>query len=272
MARKKGNMPQRRGVLYAIMIFLVFLMLLVLAVGGLWLLHRNRDFYSALRMKIHPRFYLSTALLLLGSSVLYTPFSYGISHFFLLASRGEGRFGALFFLFARPVMLLKAIVVSVVKKMWIYLERLAVLLAAALLEVLLFFAFLLFTGEDLFSVRGDPFAAAAEFMLRSPALIALSAVLWAGVLFMMLVSYLRYILCKYVLLSVPEASVLQAVKVGRLAIRGHLFQTLFFYLRYAALCILSLFGMSGGKEAFSSYASRLAEQGWHLYCRRRSLR
>ncbi len=273
MGRREGGAPQRRGVLYAMMIFLIFLLLLALAVGGLWLLHRNRDFYSAFRMRIHPRFYLSTALLLLGSSVLYTPFSYGISRFFILACRGEGRFSALFFLFGRPALLAKAILVSVMKKLWIYLERLVVLLAAALIEVGLFFSFLLFTGEDLFSVRGNPFAAAADFMLRSPALITLSALLWAGVLFMMLISYLRYILCKYVLLSVPEASAVQALKVGKLAIRGHLWKTLFFYLRYSALCILSLFGASGaGKVPFSSYACRLAEEGWHLYCRRRSLR
>ena len=273
MPRQNGGAPQRRGVLYAMMLFLLFLILLALAVGGLWLVNRNSDFYSTFRMRIHPRFYLSTALLLVGSSVLYTPFSYGISHFFILASRGEGRFSALFFLFARPWLLAKAIGVSVLKKGLIYLERLAVLLAAALLEVVLFFSFLLFTGEDLFAVRGDPFAAAAEFMLRSPALIALSALLWAGVLFMMLISYLRYILCKYVLLCIPEASTLQALKVGTLAIRGHLWRTLGFYLRYGAVCILSLFGVSGaGKVPFSAYAGRLAEEGWHLYCRRRSLR
>ncbi len=273
MARQKGGAPQRRGVLYATMLFLFFLMLLALAVGGLWLLHRNRDFYSAFRMRIHPRFYLSAGLLLLGSSVLYTPFSYGISHFFILSSQGEGRFPALFFMFARPFLLAKAIFVSIFKKVLIYLERLTVLLAAAIAEVALFFLFLLFTGEDLFSVQGDPFAAAAEFMLRSPALIALSALLWAGVLFMMLISYLRYILCKYVLLSIPEASAFQALKVGRVAIRGHLWHTLAFYLRYGALCVLSFFGVSvAGKTPFSTYALRLAEEGWHLYCRRRSLR
>jgi hypothetical protein len=248
-------------------------LLLAFALGGLWLYHRNRDFYSAFQMRLNPSFYLSAAILLLISSILYTPFSYGISHFFILASRGEGKFSALFFLFKRPGLMVKAIGVSIVKKVRIYLERLMVLLAAAIVEVALFFSFLLFTGVDLFSVRVDPFAAAAEFMLGSPALIALSILLWVGVLIMMLISYLRYILCKYVLLSIPEASVSQAMKVGKLAIRGHLWRTLFFYLQYGALCILSLFGGSAaGKIPFSSYACRLAENGWHLYCRRRSLR
>lgn len=276
MSRSFKNV-EHRGVLYAIMILLTFLLAVGLFLGGLLLFHVNGDFYSAFRNRLDGGFYLSAALVLVFSSLLYTPFSYGISYYFI---RGNGRFYDLFFLFRRPLMLTKATAVSALKKILSYWERLLLLLAAALLEVALFFTFLVVTGEDVFSVQRDPFRLAAEFMLRSPWLIALSVLLWSGVLFGMLIIYLRYILCKYVLLLYPDAGVLQALWVGRGAIRGHLLRTLFFYLRYGAYCVLTVlsFGFSTRMirperhKSFSVYACSLAEAGWRDYCRRRSRR
>ena len=272
MRRNKPYVP-RRGILYALMLFLAFLSLLVLAIGGLYMYHRNRDFYSAFQSRLHPAFYLSAVGLLMFSSVLYTPFSYGISNYFILASAGKAKFSSLFFLFCHPIMLMKATAIAVVKKILIYLDRLMVLLAAALLEVFMVFAFLLLSGEDLFAIRQDPFELVADFMLRSPGLIALSVLLWSGVLFAMLMGYLKYILCKYVLICVPAVGVWQAIHVGREAIRGHRWQTLYFYLRYGACLILRIAPHSESQiQPFSIYASALAEAGWRNYCRKRSLR
>lgn len=268
-------MLESRGVFYAIMILLVFLVVLLLALGGLYLFHVNRDFYSALKNELDRGFYFSAGLLILFTSVLYTPFSYGISHYFILSARGEARFRELFFLFRRPLLLTKATAVSVLKKILVYLERLFLLLVGAVLEVVLFFSFLVVTGEDIFSVQEDPFRLAAEFMLHSPWLIGLSVLLWCGVLLGFLVIYLRYILCKYVLLQYPDAGVLQAIRIGRSAIRGHLLKTMLFYLCYGAACVLTVlsFGFSGrGRRSFSVYASELVEAGWRDYCCRRSLR
>lgn len=272
-------MLESRGTLYAVMTVLAFLLLLVLTLGGIFLFHINKDFYSALRGELNRGFYWSAALILFFSSVIYTPFSYGISHYFLLSVSGEARFSALFFLFQRPALLSKATLVSILKKLLVYLERLAVLLAAAVLEVALFFLFLVVTGENIFAVEGNPFLLAAEFMLRSPLLIGLSVALWSVVLFSVFIIYLRYILCKYVLLEYPDASVLQAVRIGKRAIRGHFFKTLLFYLRYGAFCILNVlsFGLYARlapmkHQSFSVYAVGLVREGWREYCRRRSLR
>ena len=277
MGRKQIYNAEHRGIFYAIMILLAFLLVVLLLLGGLFLFHVNEDFYSTFRNRLNGGFYLSAVLLLLFSSLLYTPFSYGISYYFI---RGSGRFRDLFFLFRLPFMLTKATVLSALKKLLSYLEQLSLLLLAALVEVALFFSFLVVTGEDVFSLQHDPFLLAAEFMLRSPWLIALTILLWSGVLLGMLIIYLRYILCKYVLLLYPDVGVLQALRVGRNAIKGHLMRTLLFYLRYGAYCILLVlsFGLTsrmvrpGRHKSFSAYACGLVEAGWQDYCRRRSRR
>ena len=273
MPQRKKAPPRRRGVFYVLLLLVLFAALVVCGIGGLYLYHRNRDFYQAFRLRLSPSFYLSALGFLLFSSVLYTPFSYGISYYFLCSFEGRARFLALFFLFGRPLLLIKAIAVSIGKKACIYLERLVVLFIAALLEVLLFFLFLLFKGEDLFGIEGNPFILAAEFMAHTPPLIALSILLWCGVLLMMVLSSMRYVLCKYLLLSVRDAGVFQVLRVGRQAIRGRLLQTLFFYIRYIVLLLLAIFSRYGSeREPFSVYAERLAMAGWRDYCRKRSLR
>lgn len=280
MRSKQQAALESKGILYAIMLLLAFLLAVALGVGGIFLFHRNKDFYTALAGQLSGGFYLSAAVLLIFSSILYTPFSYGISRFFILLAQGEARLKEFFFLFRQPVLLTKAVAVSIVKKSLIYMERLLLLLAGALLEVVLFFSFLVVTGKNIFNVQQNPFRLAAEFMMRSPWLIGLSVVLWCLVLFGMLIIYLRYILCKYVLLQYPDVGVFQAIRVGRSAIRGQLVRTMLFYLRYGAFCIITVlsFGLSSrlakspGHRSFSAYACALVEQGWHNYCRRRSMR
>lgn len=266
--------------LYAVMLTLLFLLFLGLMIGGFLLFQSKGDFYSALKGELNQALFFSAGFLLIFFSILYTPLSYGISHYFLLSKKGQARFRDIFFLFKKPKLLLKAVVVSVFRKVLVYLEWLALLLLAAVLEVLLFFLFLLFTGEDLFGVQGNPFVLAADFMLGSPLLIALSILLWSGVLLGLLGIRLRYILCKYVLLSFPDASPRQAIGVGKFAVRGRIISTVFFYLRYAALFILNLFSLgrssmldrSAAKISFSVYACGLVKQGWRDYCKKRSLR
>lgn len=273
MRSKRVDHAERRGVLFAMMLLLGFILVMGLLLGGLYLFHVNGDFYSAFRHRLDGGFYLSAVLILLFSSVLFTPFFYGISYYFL---QENGRFSQLFFLFHRPLLLTKATAVSVIKKILSHLERLALLLAAAILEVGLFFSFLVVTGEDVFAVSQDPFLAAAEFMLRSPWLISLSVILWSGVLLGMLIIYLRYILCKYMLLLYPDVGVLQAIRVGRRAIKGHLWRTMLFYLGYGAYCVLLIlsFGLyrPARHQLFSAYAAELTRAGWRDYCRRRSRR
>ncbi len=271
---------ESRGFLYAVMTLLAFLISVIISLGGLFLFNMNGDFYSALQGEINQGFFLSALLVLIFSSILFTPFSYGISHYFILSARERASFRALFFLFHQPILLTKATVVSILKKILIYFERLLLLLVAAILEVLLFFSFLLVSGADIFSVQENPFRLAAAFMLGSPWLVGLSILLWSCVLYGFILINLRYLLCKYVLLQYPAANVMQAVQVGRQAIRGKLFRTLLFYLRFCAIAVLTTlsFGLSARfadgiyQRSFSSYACELVEKGWQDYCRRRSLR
>ena len=77
--RKKAFSGENRGILYAIMITLIFVLLLVAGVGGLLLYKTQGDFYSAFRGRLDQSFYLSAFGMLVATAVLYTPFSYGIS-------------------------------------------------------------------------------------------------------------------------------------------------------------------------------------------------
>ncbi|MBQ6823782.1 MAG: hypothetical protein IJP27_03945 [Clostridia bacterium] len=246
---------ERRGMVYAILLGGGFLAVLILTTGGLWLYHANGNFYNALKGQFHRGFYLSAILLFVFSSVLYTPFSYGISHYFLLAAKKKVGFRDVFFLFRRPILLSKATVVALLKKALVWLERLFLLLFAAILEVLMFFFFLVVDGQDVFSVEGPFFQRAAEFMLGSPWLIGLSVSLWCGVLLGMVLIWLRYLLCKYVLLCYPDAGILQTIRVGRSSMH---------YLR--------LLGYLTANCSFSVYAAAMVEEGWREYCRKRSLR
>lgn len=278
MAPPRQRVLESRGIFYAVMTALGALAVLGLALGGLWLFHRNGDFYSALRGRLDSGFYWSAALLLVFSSVFYTPFSYGISHYFLRSFEGQARFSDLFFLFRAPRLLTKATVLSMIKKGLVYLERLVVLLVGAVIQVALFFISLVITGENVFAVQGNPFLLAAQFMGHTPWLMGLSVVLWCGMLCLFFYIYLRYILCKYVLLLYPDVSVFQAIRVGKRALLGHLGATLLFYLGYGAFGVLNLLTMglyarrARKHTGFSVYAARLVRRGWQDYCRRRSLR
>lgn len=258
------------------MLSLLFMVFLILIAGGFLLFQAKGDFYSALKGELHRVFLFPAIFILLFSSILYIPFSYGITNYFLLSQKGEARFSSFFFLLKDGRLLLKAVVLSIYKKLLIYLEGVVLLLSAAILEILLFFSFLLVCGEDLFSVRGDPFSLAADFMIRTPVLILLSVVLWSGVLLGFLLIRLRYIFCKYILLRYNDASPRQAILSGRLASRKHLFQTVSFYLRSAVSYLLVVMTLGrrtfGNRKRFSVYADEQAQRGWHQYCSKRSMR
>ncbi len=246
-------------------------------IGGLALYQINGDFYAALQGGLHRGFYYQTFAVLAASSLVYAPFSFGISHYFIGAAQGMARFLDLFYLFRRPRMLAKAALLTLIKKLLIYWERILLLLLGTLVEVGLFWAFLVFSGEDVFSVDGNPFVQAGAFMLRSPELITLSVILWSGVLFGIFIIFLRYVLCKYVLICYPDVRIFQAIRVARISIRGKLLRTMLFYLRYGSYVLLTLltggvFGRSRGVKhrTFSVYACGLVQEGWLLYCDRRS--
>ena len=275
--KRRNYILESRGILYAAAMALLFAALIFLVIGGIALYQINGDFYEAFRGGLHRGFYFQTIAVLAASSWVYAPFSFGISRYFISASQGTARFFEFFYLFRRPRTLAKAALLTLVKKLLTYWERLLLLLAAATLEVGLFFGFLILSGKDVFSMGGNPFVQAGEFMLQSPRLIAMSIILWCGFLIGLFVIFLRYVLCKYVLICYPDIRIFQAVRVARLSIRGKLLRTMFFYLRYGSYVLLTLltFGAFGRRtrlkhRTFSAYACQLVRDGWGVYCDRRS--
>ena len=77
MKKERTPWAEGRGIFYATMVMLTFLAGLALLLGGVYLYNRNKDFYSALQGELNRGFYLTALLVLLGSSVVYTPFSFG---------------------------------------------------------------------------------------------------------------------------------------------------------------------------------------------------
>jgi len=277
MKRRTKKFFEGRGILYASATLLLFAAAVFLLIGGMLLYQINGDFYAAFRGGLHQGFYYQTIAVLAASSLVYAPFSFGISRYFIGAAQDSSRFSDLFFLFRKPRMLAKAALMTLIKKLLTYWERLLLLLLAATVEVLLFWSFLVLSGEDIFSMDGNPFIQAGEFMLRSPRLIALSIILWSGVLCGIFIIFLRYVLCKYVLLCYSDVRVFQAIRVAKLSIRGNLLRTMLFYLRYSSYVLLTLltfgaFGRLRGvkHQSFSTYACSLVREGWIRYCNQRS--
>lgn len=277
MKRRTKKFFEGRGIFYATATFLLFTAAVLLLLGGMLLYQINGDFYAAFRGGLHQGFYYQTIAVLAASSFVYAPFSFGISRYFIGAAQDASRFSDLFYLFRKPRMLAKAALLTLLKKLLTYWERLLLLLLAAMAEVGLFWSFLVLSGEDIFSLGGNPFVQAGAFMLRSPQLIFLSIVLWSGVLFGFFIIFLRYILCKYVLICFPDVGVFQAIRVAKISIRGEVLRTLLFYLRYSSYVLLTMltFGTFGRRRGvkhrtFSIYACDLVHVGWGKYCDRRS--
>lgn len=254
-----------------ITVFLIFFASVAAAVTALWLYNTKGDFVTAVKNDVFlaPKLFGYTVLIMFLSSILYTPLSFGISNCFL--SKDGFSVKALFFIFLKPKLLFKAVLMNTVKKVCIYLLRLFVLALALVLECGVFTICIILSGENIFIYERDFLQSVLEFMTTDKFFIILTVLQWSLVLFALLYINIRYILCKYVMLARPNVNVFEAISVGLLASSGKAFSIMLFYLRFVAAWLLRAvtFGRLRYKLSFSQYAFRLAEDGFMLKMMRR---
>jgi len=100
----------------------------------------------------------------------------------------------------------------------------------------------------------------------------LSVILWILILLVFTVTHLRFMLCKYALLCYNDLTVVEAIGVGRAAVRGRLLLLVNRLLKKCAYYIIligSFWLMRNIKrqksESFALMAMRWVEQGRNLY-------
>lgn len=234
------------AIINGISIAIVFLGAVVIAFLAVAAYYYEGEFVSALKECINPtpRFVVSTVLVVFFTSVLYTPFSYGISTYFLKSKTGKPSVLQIFYLFNNIKLLFKAIAVDTVRRTLTLILRFMVLCVAVAVELFVI------------AIIGD---------VTRTVFIILTVCMWSVVITVFFIIKLKYILCKYVLIANSNCSVADCLLTGSRAIRGKVIQTLRFYLKYLAIYIFSFFtlGFSGAKrvnrdrDSFCTYAVRL---------------
>ncbi len=207
------------------------------------------EFVSALSLRIKPtpRFIVTTVLVLFFSSVLYTPFSYGISMYFLKSKTTKSTILTCFYLFKNKRLLVKAILVDTLRRVITTFLRACVLVIAVVLELLLLGLF--------------------KDVTRS-VFVSVTVVMWCFVIVTFFIIKLKFILCKYALIANPQAKVVDCIKIGTRAINKKIVVTLRFYLKYLAIYIFMFFTIgfsrarriNRSRDSFCTYAVGLVSK------------
>lgn len=229
-------------IIKGISVALVFAAAVIMLICAIFAFLYEGDILSTL----NARFFYSALSVLFVSSVIYTPFSYGISYYFLRSRSGNSDFFHVFYLFRAPRLLFKAVACDIIRRTVITLLRIALLILAALLELMI--------------IRLVPH--------DSGMLIILHVFSWGTVLFLMFVIKIRFILCKYVLIQYPCTGVTDAIRLGLAASRGHTPAIIRFYIKYLAVYIFTFLtlGMSRARrlsrtrESFCTFAVSLIKR------------
>ncbi len=213
----------------------IFILVVVLALVAFF---NEGEFVSALsqRVKLTPRFVITTVLVLFSSSVIYTPFSYGVSMYFLKSKTGKAGLSHVFYLFKDIPLLLKAIAVDTIRRIITIFLRLIVLFVAVVIELAILGLF----GD----VTRGTFAVVTVLM-------------WCAVIVAFFIIKLKFILCKYVLIANRESSIASCIKTGCRAINKKITVTLKFYLKYLSIYIFLFFtfGFSRARQINKSHDS-----------------
>lgn len=233
------------------------------------------EFVSASKNEFGPdiSFYIWTLVVILISSVVYTPISFGISNYFINAKAGNGNFKQIFYLFKTPKLLFKAVIMSAIRQIIINISRFVILLIALVAECGLFVISVFLSGENIFIYEKDFLQNVMDFITSNDFFIILTVIEWCVVLILFFSLKLRYIMCKYALIRFPELTIIEAIRIGRYSISGRLGKTFFFYIKYLSIYIVTFltFGLSGGiiknrtRDSFSTYAVRTVERGREAY-------
>ena len=266
-------------IIKGISVSIVFFVSVVIIIAAMFLFSIEGEFLGLLsgRVNLSLTFYISTVAVIIFSSLMFTPFSFGISYYFINSKAGTGSFLQIFYLFKRPRLMFKAIAMNTVKKLIINIYKVVTLILAVVAECGIFVISIVVSGENIFDYENNFFESVISFMSNSEFFIILTIIEWALVICTFFYFKIKFIICKYVLIANPAVGPIEAVRIGKFAISGLVFKTVLFYLKYLSIYIFTFItlGLSDAvdknktRESFSTYALRVASNGISAYYERR---
>lgn len=259
----------------AISVILICILLTALPIAANLLFSLRGDPYSTLFERLNPQFYVRTAGILIISSLLYTPISYGISYFFWQGERREVRFADLLIVLRKPLLFCKAIALRLL--IWFVrgMGQVALLLCGLVIETVRYLLILARKGDDVLSLT---LSEIVHSRARESREMWFSVVLWGVILLWMIWMGLRFMFCKYALIRFEELSPWESLSIGLLASKGRGFGLIGYWLKYYTYYILLIltFGVLRQRlrayrnERFSVYAIRLVETARGKYFREKA--
>ena len=267
-------------IIQGISVSIVFFIAVALIIVAMFMFNTKGEFVKALdgEIKLSISFYVSAVAVIFVSSIMFTPFSFGISNFFINSKAGNGHFSQIFYLFKNPKLMFKAIMMNTLKNLIINFQRILTLIVAVLAECGLFVISIAISGENIFDYEQNFLESVAEFITHDTFFIVLTIIEWCIVLIIFIVLKMRYIMCKYALIRFPALKTVEAIRVGEFSIRDKIFKTMLFYIKYISIYIFTFITMGLSKaiinnknrDSFSTYAVRVVENGIEAYYMKRS--
>ena len=217
-------------------------MLSAITALAVYMFFKKGEFVSALKgeIRMSPAFYITALSVVFASSIVYAPFSFGVSKYFINAKTKSQRIKDVFYLFKTPRVLFKAVLADSLKKLVIAAYRIVVLLFAVVFECVLF-ACVAYFRTNAFEKSISDVVKKASYAATSGVFIAVTVVAWAVVLTIFFYIKIKYILCKYALILNPELSALQSIKIGRRAAYGKVNKMIRYYIKYVAIYVFTFF-------------------------------
>lgn len=266
-------------IIKGISVSIVFFAVVVIIITAMFLFSIKGEFLGLLsgRVDLSLSFYISTAAVIIFSSIMFTPFSFGISYYFINSKSGTGSFFQIFYLFKEPRLFLKAIAMNTLKKIIINIYKVFTLVLAVIAECGIFVISIVISGENIFDYENNFFESVMSFMSNNEFFIILTIIEWALVICTFFYFKIKFIICKYVIIANPAVGPVEAIRIGKYAISGLVFKTVLFYLKYLSIYVFTFItlGLSDDvnknktRDSFSTYALRVASNGISAYYERR---
>lgn len=250
---------------FAIIVVALFAVNLIVSLEG--------DPYQSLLERLRPSFYLRTAIIIIFSSILYTPLSYGLSYFAWQSERRETKVRDVFFMLGRPYLFVKAILLRLIIWLTRGVGQVIVLALGMMLQAIIHLLYMLFLDINILDMTLVEMYEHLLVVFRNGRAVWLSALIWCAVGLTLVWMGLRYCFCKYALLRFNELGVLESKSIGVLASKGATFSVIAFWIKkisYYILMVLS-FGLlhrqlrAFGTTSFASFAVRRVEQARGTY-------
>ncbi len=274
----KNKKIKNSFIIQGVSVVLVFILAVAFIIAAVFMFSTKGDFVNAFEREISSSFYLSAVVIILISSALFTPFSFGISNYFLKSSYGNGNFKDIFYLFKSRKMLVKAVIMNTVKLAVASYWRTMLLAFAVVIETVVFVVTIVLRGENIFDYEQNFFENVMSIMQNNTIFAIFTVLLWIIVLVCFVLIKIKFIFCKYALIRFNSLGIIEAVRVGSFCARGKLLKTARFYIKYLSIYIslILTLGISGlfmknkKPDSFSLYAVKEVEQGIDRYFERRN--